>query len=76
MNRRIAATIELQSPSYTALWRQPSAWVVVDVCPACKRPTTRHRFSADGHPVETHHCPEHGDVSPMRSHVANAEPVR
>lgn len=77
MNRRIAASIELQRPSFTTLWRQPNALTAVDVCPACKRPTTRHRFSApDGHPVETHHCPEHGDVSPMRSHIANAEPAR
>lgn len=43
-----------------------------DVCCHCKRPTTAHGFTApDGHWIETHHCPEHGDVVPMRSVISN-----
>ena len=43
-----------------------------DVCCHCKRPTTAHGFTApDGHWIETHHGPEHGDVVPMRSVISN-----
>jgi hypothetical protein len=36
-----------------------------------------HVFIAkDGHRIETHHCPEHGDVPPMRSHIVNQEKTR
>lgn len=72
MNRRIAASIELQRPTFRELWRSPEDLTATDVCPACKRPTTRYHFTAeDGNLVETHHCPEHGDVCPVRSHIAN-----
>lgn len=68
MNRRFAATMELQRPDY----RDPAELRARDVCPHCKRPTTAHGFTApDGHWSETHHCPEHGDVVPMRSVVVN-----
>jgi len=65
MNRRFAASMELQRPTY----RDPASLVGRDVCPHCKRLTTVHGFTnPDGHWVETHHCVEHGDVAPMRSH--------
>lgn len=56
------ASLDFQAP-------QPPAR---DVCCHCKRPTTAYGFTApDGHWIETHHCPEHGDVVPMRSVVVN-----
>jgi len=70
MNPRFAATMELQRPAY----RDPASLVGRDVCPHCKRLTTVHGFTnPDGHWVETHHCKEHGDVVPMRSHVYHGE---
>ena len=69
MNPRFAATIALQRP---AEYRDPASLLVRDVCPHCKRQTTVYRFGvADKTVIETHHCAEHGDVAPMRSHVAN-----
>lgn len=41
----------------------------VDVCPHCKRQLTRYRFHCEAHSLDTWHCPEHGDVVPMRSIV-------
>ena len=56
------ASLEFQAP------QPPSR----DVCCHCQRPTTAYGFTApDGHWVETHHCPEHGDVVPMRSVISN-----
>ena len=45
------------------------------VCCHCKRKVTTHRYWVNGHPVETHHCPEHGDVAAMRSAVVNHQPA-
>ncbi len=89
MNRRtpskaaIAATIALQQPDHprgaiigagdSAAYRDPASLTKRWVCCHCKRGTTTHRFLVDGHWVETHHCPEHGDVPPMRSHIVNPE---
>lgn len=43
-----------------------------DVCPHCRRETHRYRFmTPDGHWLETHHCRDHGDVAPLRSHIVN-----
>lgn len=68
MNRRFAATMELQRPDY----RDPASLIGRDVCPHCKRLVTTYCFSTpDGHPIKTHHCATHGDVAPMRSHVIN-----
>ena len=68
MNPRFAATLELHRPDY----RDPASLVGRDVCCHCKRLTTVHIFTApDGHWLETHHCPEHGDVMPMRSVISN-----
>jgi len=67
MNPRFAATMELQRPAY----QDPTFLIGRDVCSKCKRLTTVHRILCDGHVVETHHCPAHGPVAPMRSHVAH-----
>ena len=62
------ASLQFQAPNY----RDPTSLVGHDVCCHCKRQTTVHGFTAkDGHWIETHHCPEHGDVAPMRSHILN-----
>lgn len=53
-------------------YRDPASLVGRWVCCHCKRLLTVHTFTApDGHRLETHHCPEHGDVTPMRSVVVN-----
>jgi hypothetical protein len=68
MNRRFAATMELQRPEY----RDPASLIGRDVCPHCKRLVTLYCFYApDGHPIKTHRCIVHGDVVPMRSLVSN-----
>lgn len=57
-----------------AAYREPASLVGRDVCCRCKRLLVVHRFVApDGHWLETHHCAEHGDVAPMRSHVVHPE---
>ena len=56
------ASLEFQAPQHLSR----------DVCCHCQRPTTAYGFTApDGHWIETHHCPEHGDVVPMRSVISN-----
>lgn len=68
MNRRFAATMELQRPEH----RDPASLVGRDVCPHCKRLVTTHCFNTpDGHLIKTHHCQTHGDTTPMRSHIIN-----
>lgn len=61
MNGYLASLWPRGSPIPT---RDPDALVARDVCPACKRPV---------HGAETSRCREHGDVIPIRSHVANLE---
>lgn len=41
------------------------------VCPTCKRPATTHRFHTGEFVNETHHCLEHGNITPVRSAVVN-----
>lgn len=40
-----------------------------DVCPHCGKATVMHCFISQGHWLETHHCKDHGDVVPTRSHT-------
>lgn len=46
--------------------------IPLDVCPHCKVPVSSHRFECEGVMITTYHCPEHGDVVPMRSAVSNS----
>lgn len=71
MNRHIASLSQAHDPLPV---RDPSSLAVVAVCPHCKMPVKFHRFFAkDGHPVETAHCHEHGDVISIRSHIHNTD---
>jgi len=64
---RITATLALQHP-------EPPRPMPRDVCPHCQRETTVHGFAApDGHWIETHHCPVHGDVAPMHGNIVNGD---
>lgn len=68
---RVLATIALQRPTL-APYREPATLRPLEVCPRCKTQVTEFRFLAeDGVWVTTYHCREHGDVFPMRSHIAN-----
>ncbi len=68
MNRRFAASMELQRPAT----RDPASLIAYTVCPHCKRTLSGYRFAAqDGHGIDAYHCPTHGDVVPMRSVVVN-----
>ena len=68
MNRRFAATMDLQRPPH----RAPADLVGRDVCPHCKRILTAYRFATpDQQVIKTFRCITHGDVMPMRSHVIN-----
>ena len=52
--------------------RDPNSLMIRDVCPHCHCETHNYRFSTpDGNWLETHHCPEHGDVIAIRSHIVN-----
>ena len=60
-----------------ARYRSPETLIARRVCCHCKRELTIHTFTApDGHHLETHHCPEHGDVVAMKSHIVNGEFAR
>ncbi len=55
-------------------YHDPSGLVDRNRCPRCQRETHCHAFIIrDGSRIETHHCPTHGDVSPMRSHIVRPE---
>jgi hypothetical protein len=65
-------------------YRDPVTLQARDVCLHCRREITHHRFTTPddstelvevGVWLETHHCREHGDVAPMRSHVVNHSAV-
>ena len=77
MNARHAATLNFQAPEVQAAkygYRTPESLISKNVCCKCRREVTTHAFIArDGSRIETHHCPEHGDVPPMRSHIVNGE---
>lgn len=45
------------------------------VCCHCKRVVVEHAFCRDGHWIRTWHCPQHGDVVPIRSAVVNRAPT-
>jgi hypothetical protein len=66
--RSFIATLEWPRP----LHRDPATLRPEPVCPHCKRKTVEHRFATDGHPIITHHCPEHREVIPMRGVIVRA----
>ncbi len=80
MNARYRASIELQAPEIQAAkygYRDPASLIGRNICCKCQREVTTHAFIAkDGSRIETHHCPEHGDVSPMRSIIHNIQGIR
>lgn len=76
MNPLFVATMELQRPSGTIISAGGDAYchaspIPRDVCPHCKCETQPYSVVCDDHPFSTHHCPNHGDVVPMRSAVSN-----
>ena len=77
MNPRHAAALNFQAPELQAAqygYRPPDHLIGKNICCKCQREVTTHAFIAqDGSRIETHHCPEHGDVPPMRSHIVNRE---
>jgi len=77
VNARRLATLNFQAPEIQAAqygYRPPDSLIGRNVCCKCKREVTTHTFTAkDGNRIETHHCREHGDVPPMRSHIVNGE---
>ena len=77
MDRRHTAALDFQAPELQAAkygYRPADSLIGKNVCCQCKREVTTHAFTAqDGYRVETHHCQEHGDVAPMRSHIVNGE---
>ena len=77
MNARHAAALNFQAPELQAAqygYRPPDSLIGKNVCCQCKREVTTHAFiTHDGSRIETHHCPTHGDVAPMRSHIVNGE---
>lgn len=78
MNRRFAATMELQRPSGRgigaggdagyraptppALPPPPETSAVSGVCPHCGGETSVFLVWCDGHTIEVHRCVAHGDV--------------
>ena len=52
--------------------RDPATVPVRDVCPHCKRVAVVFAVGCNGHQFSTWHCPEHGDVVPVRSAVSRS----
>ena len=77
MNPRHTAAFHFQEPELQAArygYHPPDSLIGKNVCCKCKREVITYAFTAqDGCRIETHHCPEHGDVPPMRSHIVNQE---
>ncbi len=77
MNARYSAALDFQAPEIQAAkygYRQPNSLIGKNVCCKCKREVTTYTFiTKDGNRIETYHCPTHGDVMPMRSHIVNPE---
>ena len=80
MTAHHAATLnfqELISPEPRYGYRDPNELIGRFVCCKCRREVVTYAFIAkDGSQIETHHCREHGDVPPMRSHIVNGEKIR
>jgi len=74
------AALNFQAPEIQLArygYRSPDSLMGKNVCCTCKQEVTTYAFMAkDGHRIETHSCPEHGDVQPMRSHIVNQESAR
>jgi len=70
-DQQCAAPVEFQTPSPTL--HAPALPVSMDVCGKCQREVTAYVFVTDGYRNATYHCPTHGDVSPMRSHIVRPE---
>jgi hypothetical protein len=51
--------------------RDPGSLRSRQVCPRCQRELIEYRFCADGVPISTRSCAEHGDVRPVRSAISN-----
>ena len=73
MNAPFAAPLEWRMPN-PAL-HPPALPVSADVCCKCRREVTAYVFITDGYRNATYHCPTHGDVPPMRSHIVHPEKV-
>lgn len=76
MNARYRASIDLQAPALplaTYGYRDPASLVSRKVCPTCRQELGVFVVTCDGHAFETYRCSEHGDVTPMRSHIVNGE---
>ncbi|MCC8999075.1 MAG: hypothetical protein LM522_06185 [Candidatus Contendobacter sp.] len=76
MNARHVATLAFQAPEIQAAkygYREPASLVKKSVCPTCRKELAVFVVRCDGHAFETYRCRDHGDVPPMRSHIANGE---
>ena len=77
MNARSFATLEFEAPEIQAAqygYRDPESLIGKNICCKCQREVTTYAFiTQDGSRIETHHCPTHGDVPPMRSPIVNQE---
>ena len=80
MNARQLAALNFQAPEFQAPkygYHDPESLIGRNICCKCQREVTTYTFIAqDGSRIETHHCREHGDVPPMRSHIVNGERTR
>jgi hypothetical protein len=63
-------SVELQRLEFPRR-REPSSLLPQEVCPHCQRELIEYRFCADGLPISTWSCAEHGDVRPVRSAISN-----
>jgi hypothetical protein len=69
-----AASVEFQTPNHAI--HAPALLFGKDVCGKCQRQVTAYVFVTDGYRNATYHCPAHGDVPPMRSHIVRPESVK
>jgi hypothetical protein len=65
MNRRFAATMELQRPGGPAEY-PVTAPTLAQVCPHCWAEVEVFVATRDGAPIDVYRCRRHGDVIPIQ----------
>ena len=80
MNARSFGHRNFQAPELSTAqygYRPPDSLIGKNLCCKCRCEVTTHAFMArDGSRIESHHCPTHGDVPPMRSIIHNIQRTR
>ena len=67
-------TLPIPAPFVPGVYPDPADVPQQLVCCQCKRAVVVHFFRTGDFVNKTHHCVEHGDITPMLSAVVNGRP--